>query len=861
MKTISALCLPLLGAAPIISTIAPDKQDDDDRSRTQQEVEVRLQNDSGFSIGVYWIPISKDDDDFGDQNDNGEEYVEKEEEQVSSSTRKMTTMTTYGQEEQMIMQLESDEEADMAAFWGELFEVRQLPSAETGLCDSSPSSKSGDNKENINQSHTCKIAYLLVYPEEGEESDMTMSLVIREDWEIEQVIEDDADNQEDDNQEDDDDDDQEDDDDDDDQDDEEEEEVEGKQEVPEDPIEYMYTRPKRIGNRRLQFVGYLLPFVAYGIHLLFWILGGTAQIASKKEAVTSSSSSITTTTIVLNDERLPYHVFATMYGASYLLDLIERWEDPVNTTLLLAVYLVLVMTGMPLWGYMTYLVATIVYILVVEFPACGNHVNLFLMFNLAQLSVFFHLVWRRTGNRNKNNKTIPPKDQGNDEANAAGKDKKQGTTVHPRQDNDYHSKNDENKSDDDDHNTKTETKSDSSDPKNKTTVKEEESADHEKRLQEPKGGVSPRLEVQFHRYIRPVVRYSLFFTYFWAGFHKLNYDFLNPESSCTHNFLRRMVKYYPLPKANDYDPNFVLANSVMVIVWEMMGAFTLLFRKTQPYMLLFSLKMHLVLANIHFYDFSSMAIGCFTTFLPLSYWRLWEDESVIVGTRLFSLTRLHVITWVVPTMSAITWCFYDQPGYKSRTVQFTTGMFYTVSLLIMAWPILCRVPNRLPRWDPPMEPVRPRFMWILLAFLGMFGSLNYLGIRTGGTFSMFSNLRTEGGKSNHLLIPHDLFTLVDWQDDLVYIYADPRNHVQNKGQCQGYALPRIEFERNVYNWMKNKDSVPIMVGYEERVYYYQDLVKEAGHFWLPHGYTWKHYFLNFRKVQVITRDEPNECRW
>ena len=791
MKTtilVSALCLPLLGTAPVISIIAPEKQGDDDRNRTQQEVEVRLQNDSGFGIGV-----NRD----GDRNHMSQEYVEKEEEQVSSSTRKMTT---DGHEQQMIAELESDEEADMAASWGELFELRRLPSAETGLCDSSSSSKSSDNTEYINQSDTCKIADMIVSPEEGEESDMTMSHVIREDWQIVQDIEDD-DDQEDDSQDDDveqvieeEDDDKED-----------NEEVEEKQEVPEDPIEL---------NRRLQSVGYLLPFVAYGIHLLFWILGGTAETASKKEAITSSSSSSTTTTIVLNDERLPYRAFATMYGASYILDLIELWEDPVNTTLLLAFYLVLVMTGMPLWGYITYLAATIVYILVVEFPDCGNHVNLFLMVNLAQLSVFFHLVWRRTGNRNKNDKTIPPKDRRNDEAMAAGKDKKQGTTVQPRQDNNSH-----NKGDDDEHNTKTETRSDRTDPKNKIKAKEEESADHEKILQEPKGGGPPFLEVQFHRYIRSAVRYILFFTYFWAGFHKLN------------------------------------------LVWEMMGAFTLLFQKTQPYMLLFTLKMHLVLANCHFYDFSSMAIGCLTTFLPMSYWRLWEDESVVVRTRLFSLTGLHVITWVVPTMSALTWCFYGQPGYNSSTVQFTTGMFYTVSLLIMAWPILRRVPNRLPRWDPPMEPVRPRFMWILIAFWGMFGSFNYLGIRTGGTFSMFSNLRTEAGISNHLLIPHGLFTLVDWQDDLVYIYVDPRNHVQNKGKCQGYALPRIEFERNVYNWMKNKDHVPIMVGYKGRVHFYQDLVKEAGDFWLPHGYTWKHYFLNFRKVQMITRDEPNECRW
>ena len=59
---------------------------------------------------------------------------------------------------------------------------------------------------------------------------------------------------------------------------------------------------------------------------------------------------------------------------------------------------------------------------------------------------------------------------------------------------------------------------------------------------------------------------------------------------------------------------------------------------------------------------------------------------------------------------------------------------------------------------------------ILLAIVLFFNGLSpYLGIKTTTSFSMYSNLRTEGGKSNHWIIPKKAIQIVHYQDDLVEI--------------------------------------------------------------------------------------------
>ena len=58
-------------------------------------------------------------------------------------------------------------------------------------------------------------------------------------------------------------------------------------------------------------------------------------------------------------------------------------------------------------------------------------------------------------------------------------------------------------------------------------------------------------------------------------------------------------------------------------------------------------------------------------------------------------------------------------------------------------------------------------LFSLLIFL--FGFQNYLGLSTAGTFSMFSNIQTEGGKSNHLILHNNPFEIFPYQKNLVHI--------------------------------------------------------------------------------------------
>jgi hypothetical protein len=76
----------------------------------------------------------------------------------------------------------------------------------------------------------------------------------------------------------------------------------------------------------------------------------------------------------------------------------------------------------------------------------------------------------------------------------------------------------------------------------------------------------------------------------------------------------------------------------------------------------------------------------------------------------------------------------------------------------------------------------------------------YLGLKTQTAWSMFSNLRTEGGYTNHLIVRHPYY-LADVQSDLVEIKhsTDPRLSAFHE---KGYLIPYFELRR----YMSMNDS-------------------------------------------------------
>jgi len=84
--------------------------------------------------------------------------------------------------------------------------------------------------------------------------------------------------------------------------------------------------------------------------------------------------------------------------------------------------------------------------------------------------------------------------------------------------------------------------------------------------------------------------------------------------------------------------------------------------------------------------------------------------------------------------------------------------------------------------------VRPESVPLLILLAA--GLSPYVGLRTEASFSMFSNLRTEGAVNNHLFMPH--WHLFGYEDDLVEIIRTTSRDLEE--QSRGGLLVRAAFQ-------------------------------------------------------------------
>ena len=71
----------------------------------------------------------------------------------------------------------------------------------------------------------------------------------------------------------------------------------------------------------------------------------------------------------------------------------------------------------------------------------------------------------------------------------------------------------------------------------------------------------------------------------------------------------------------------------------------------------------------------------------------------------------------------------------------------------------------------------------------------YMGLKTQGSFTMFSNLRTEAGEWNHYLLPRQMRVVSQYQDALVKIVDTSNPQLKAKYVEPGYLTPLFEVRR------------------------------------------------------------------
>ena len=308
----------------------------------------------------------------------------------------------------------------------------------------------------------------------------------------------------------------------------------------------------------------------------------------------------------------------------------------------------------------------------------------------------------------------------------------------------------------------------------------------------------------------------------------------------------------------------IVGAALTIVFWQLIEGPLLLVRRLQAYILFFAFLIHLYLGMIGFVDFQSLALALILAFMPISVVDAWNRQrSFSIGGH--KVDRIHAYVALSLISGLLTGILLKlTPQLELVNMNAMQGTFFVSGVLIMVWPLVVGLllGTREWRWNgvPGFDARTPKFLYLLPLFLLLFGMTSHLGLRTAGNFSMFSNLRTEGAASNHLLFGSNPLKLWGYQEDTVQILelndeeAVAGHHYDEP--LQGKSVQVIEFRKLVDVWGDAGMVVPITFEYQGQTITSQNIAADPD--WRQDRWTWEMILLDFR---VIQPHGPNSCRW
>jgi hypothetical protein len=289
-----------------------------------------------------------------------------------------------------------------------------------------------------------------------------------------------------------------------------------------------------------------------------------------------------------------------------------------------------------------------------------------------------------------------------------------------------------------------------------------------------------------------------------------------------------------------------------VILWEFLGGMLLTVPRFQGPLLAFCWMMHAMLSFIGFVHFGALAFAMLFTFLPAQY-----IDLITRDVRLPLLNRAAPRVYLCFGIAALAGVV---SGLNERL---PAAILFNLATLVMLWPVLRSLAAQAPRPVWPGTPIgnrlTPVWFYALPVLLVLHGLTGYVGLRTAGNFTMFSNLRTEGPRSNHLLLGGNPFKLWGFQEDVVHFTTfderlSPASYEHQS--LEGQELPVVEFRKWIYGWTEAGTVVPMTFVYRGQPYTTPNIVTDP--VWRTPERSWAMRLMDFR---IIQPDGPNRCRW
>jgi hypothetical protein len=284
--------------------------------------------------------------------------------------------------------------------------------------------------------------------------------------------------------------------------------------------------------------------------------------------------------------------------------------------------------------------------------------------------------------------------------------------------------------------------------------------------------------------MRVVARGLLAVMYFYGIFHKLNADFFDPRASCA------VALYIPL--VDGFGMQDSLAGKYLAIwstfVVEAIALVALYWRRYFAVGLLLALMFHFVIPiSVYswYMDFSSLVLALYILSVPREVSEKFYDRCA----GLFRLLRGRfgalgqalpfgiVIGGALALVGVLAAFHRSVPVAASHAYQSVWVLMWVVyggiTMVVLADAALSYQPSQT---NPGTR--HPRWLYAMPAILFIVCIAPYVGLRTEASIAMFSNLHTEAGISNHLLIRQPL-TLFPYQSEVAMIKASSDPDLQH----------------------------------------------------------------------------------
>jgi len=289
-------------------------------------------------------------------------------------------------------------------------------------------------------------------------------------------------------------------------------------------------------------------------------------------------------------------------------------------------------------------------------------------------------------------------------------------------------------------------------------------------------------KAEFLETFAPLVKIELIILYFYAVFHKLNAGFFDTEASCAVEFILYQNVYYNfLPDSK----TLLSLNIYFTLIVETLIPLLICIRKTRYVGILIGLLFHWVIAYNPingFYDFSSFVFAIYFLFTSTNFsdkinsiYTKLNNRKVKLKNQLLQFNLINLAIFALILISSIILIFIADRAFSDyfRHIIWTGYSFIFILVFVLSLAAKGKEKEEQSKAFPAVH--YSLYLVPLLAFLN--GLSPYLGLKTETSYTMFSNLRTEGGVSNHYIMPASL-QIFDYQKDVVEVVSSSSPQLQ-----------------------------------------------------------------------------------